>query len=226
MSDLMATTRPVITNRLVRHDIQASDPSILTDIVQEDTNIVIWQRSLTNAQKQAADTLVVTHPMLELSVIVSPQDAYATIRNALGNTEAAVILSEDIAALVDRFCGLFDLNGAILRLTALDRAMCPRFHVDHVPCRLITTYQGVATEWLPHHSADRTKLGTGNNGKPDELSGLYQHESDIQQLHCGDVALLKGEIWPKNEGAGLIHRSPQLPHGLRRLLLTMDFISD
>ena len=45
MSDLMATTRPVITNRLVRHDIQASDPSILTDIVQEDTNIVIWPKN-------------------------------------------------------------------------------------------------------------------------------------------------------------------------------------
>jgi hypothetical protein len=74
--------------------------------------------------------------------------------------------------------------------------------------------------------ADRSKLGTGNQGKPDELSGLFENASDIKQLNCGDVALLKGEIWDKNQGAGLIHRSPKLPNNLRRLLLTIDFIND
>ena len=104
--------------------------------------------------------------------------------------------------------------------------MCPRFHVDWVPCRLITTYLGVATEWLPHNDADRSKLGTGNMGKPDELSDLFDSSSAIKQLNCGDIALLKGEIWENNEGAGLIHRSPQLSGGSRRLLLTIDFIND
>ncbi len=35
------------------------------------------------------------------------------------------------------------------------------------------------------------KLGHGNNGLPDDASGLYQQESDIAQLSCGDVALFK-----------------------------------
>ena len=136
------------------------------------------------------------------------------------------MLAKDIAQLVDMFCSLFEQKRAVLKLTTLHRAMCPRFHVDWVPCRLITTYQGVATEWLPHNVADRSKLGTGNMGKPDELSGLFDSSSDIQQLNCGDIALLKGEIWENNEGAGLIHRSPQLSGGTRRLLLTIDFIND
>jgi len=113
-----------------------------------------------------------------------------------------------------------------LRLTVLDRAMCPRFHVDRVPCRLVTTYQGIATEWLPHNVADRSKLGAGNMGKSDDLSGLFECPSDIKQLNCGDVALLKGELWHNNEGAGLIHRSPQLVNNACRLLLTIDFIED
>ena len=120
------------------------------------------------------------------------------------------MLSKDIEELVEMFCYLFDLNRVGLRLTALDGAMCPKFHVDRIPCRLITTYHGIATEWLPHAKADRTKLGHGSQGKPDNQSGLFKTSKAIQKLNQGEVALLKGEGWRGNQGAGLIHRSPQL----------------
>ena len=81
------------------------------------------------------------------------------------------------------FCYLFDLKRAGLRLTSLNNAMCPRFHVDGVPCRLVTTYQGIATEWLPHGIADRSKLGRGNQGKSDEQSGLFNNAADIKKLY-------------------------------------------
>jgi hypothetical protein len=35
--------------------------------------------------------------------------------------------------------------------------------------------------------------------------------------------LLKGEAWIGNENGGLVHRSPNLTGGARRLLLTLDF---
>ena len=136
-----------------------------------------------------------------------------------------VEVSENIAELVDMFCYLFELKEAAIRLKVLDQAMCPKFHVDRVPCRLVTTYQGIATEWLPHEVLDHTKLGWGSNGLADSESGLYQSESDIQQLGCGDVALLKGTLWEGNENAGLVHRSPVLPANEKRLILTLDFIS-
>lgn len=47
----------------------------------------------------------------------------------------------------------------------------------------------------------------------------------IRQLQSGDVALLKGENWIGNEGAGIIHRSPQPPQGTRRLILTLDWLN-
>ena len=209
-----------------RQSVEGVQLDVLTDIYQENANIVIWKRSLADAIIDAANTVLDTQPALEKLMVVSPQDAFDNVQQALGSFYATEVLGKDIVQLVDMFCCLFDIKRAALRLTALDRAMCPRFHVDRVPCRLITTYQGVATEWLPHNVADRTKLGTGNLGKPDELSGLFDNPSDIEQLNCGDVALLKGELWHKNEGAGLIHRSPQLTNGNRRLLLTIDFTDD
>ena len=209
-----------------RQGIEDTQHAVLTDIYQEDTNMVVWKRDLANNLEQAADAIIESQPTLEELLVVSPEEAFDAIKKLLGSSPEAEVLAEDIAYLVDMFCCLFDLKRGALRMTVLDRAMCPRFHVDRVPCRLVTTYQGIATEWLPHNVADRSKLGTGNMGKPDELSGLFEHIYDIQQLKSGDVGLMKGELWHNNEGAGLIHRSPQVPNNTRRLVLTLDFMND
>ena len=226
MTSLTSITRAPEFQKQIWGSIEGSQLDVLTDIYKEHINIAIWQRSLANALIEATNSILDTHPTLQVSRVVKPQDAKATVMKALGSAPMTVTLSEDIAQLVDMFCCLFDLKRAGLRLTALDRAMCPRFHVDRVPCRLLTTYQGVATEWLPHQAAYRSKLGIGNQGKPDEQSGLLNSSTDIQQLCRGDIALLKGESWEGNQGAGLIHRSPQLPDKKCRLLLTLDFIDD
>jgi hypothetical protein len=209
-----------------RQRMEDTQHTVLTDIYQEDTNMVVWKRNLANNLEQAADAIIESQPTLEELLVVSPEEAFDSVKKLLGGSPEAEVLAEDIANLVDMFCCLFDLKRGALRMTVLDRAMCPRFHVDRVPCRLVTTYQGIATEWLPHNVADRSKLGTGNMGKPDELSGLFDNISDIQQLKSGDVGLMKGELWHNNEGAGLIHRSPQVPNNTRRLVLTLDFMND
>ena len=226
MSGLNSMAITPMPDRQFRQHTQGNQLEVLTDIYQENTNIVIWQRSLTDQLIQAADNILETQSNLEKLMVLEPEDAFIKVYKILGETQDAEVLAQDIAKLVDMFCCLFDVTRAALRLTVLDRAMCPRFHVDRVPCRMITTYQGVATEWLPHHLADRSKLGLGNMGKPDEVSGLFECTSDVRQLGFGDVALLKGELWENNEGAGLIHRSPKLIGNTRRLLLTIDFIND
>ncbi len=62
----------------------------------------------------------------------------------------------------------------------------------------------------------------GGGGLPDHESGLYSNANDIQKLSIGDVALLKGESWIGNEGVCLVHRSPAVPYGTNRLLVTLD----
>ena len=148
------------------------------------------------------------------------------LQKILGAEKAFTELRDDILELVDMFCCLFGLERTGLRLAILDRAMCPRFHVDHVPCRLLKTYTGIATQWIPHEFVDRTRLGVNSHVQPDEISGLFQRETDIENLQSGHVALLKGERWEGNEGTGLVHRSPGLDVRERRLLLSLDFCVD
>jgi hypothetical protein len=211
---------------LYRGSVENTTPNVLSDIYREDTNIVIWQRNLSNELTAAVSEFLQKNAKKAVVLAVTPQNTHDVLKDTFGGSEALTTLSDDIALLVDMFCCLFDLKQAGLRLTILDRAMCPRFHFDRIPCRLVTTYQGIATQWLNHAVVDRSKLGADNQGKSDEQSGLFNNLEDINRLREGDVALLKGENWDETQGAGLVHRSPPVSAGERRLLLTLDFIND
>ncbi|PTP92167.1 DUF1826 domain-containing protein [Vibrio splendidus] len=200
----------------------SEQPTVLADIYQSDINIAVWQRQFDEDLTMAISEFIASNPNFSKSISLSPDNAFDKLEFATGGTASKALL-ENMAELVDMFCCLFDLEEVGLRLAVLNKAMCPRFHFDQVPCRLVTTYHGVATQWLPNESVDRSKLGRGSNGQPDSASGLYNHESDIQQLSSGDVALLKGERWSGNENAGLVHRSPVTSPNETRLLLTLDF---
>jgi len=206
-----------------KRSAESESVEVLTDIYQDDINISIWKRNLSSQLIQAAERVMSSKHQFSFSASLTPEGTFDSLYKALGANDDARLISDDIAEIVDMFCCLFDLKQVGLRLTELDRAMCPRFHVDRVPCRLVTTYSEVATEWLEHNNVDRSKLGTGNNGKSDAESGIYRDSKRINQLKCGEIALLKGESWLGNEGAGLVHRSPALSDNKKRLLLTLDF---
>jgi hypothetical protein len=215
-----------VTNKFVnqRFDVQSDEASVLADIYDPLKNIAIWTRDLDASLLASIETLFVETSSLKIEGDVTPESAYTFLMRRLEKFQCATALSAEIAALVDMFCCLFDLDRTGLRLATLEHAMCPRFHTDKVPCRLVTTFRGTATQWLPHHTVDRSKLGHGNRGLPDHESGIYQNAAEICQMTEGDVALLKGESWEGNEHAGLVHRSPELHANEKRLLLSLDFI--
>lgn len=201
----------------------ADTHSVLTDIYRDEVNIAIWQNQLSSTLVKNVTQLMDESPNIKVVMIATPEEIAESLAEQHSSLVAQKALCQHIALLADMFCTLFEQERVGLRLNSLDRAMCPKFHVDHVPCRLVTTFSGVATQWLPHDCVDRTKLGAGSQGLADEESGLFNQLSDIQQLTSGDVALLKGSGWFNNEQGGLVHRSPAVAANEKRLLLTMDF---
>ena len=91
------------------------------------------------------------------------------------------------------------------------------FSVDHVVCRMICTYLGPGTEWLPEAQVNRNAFD-----QPSGSADKCNNETSIQRLGEGSVALLKGERWPGNEGRGLVHRSPAASADQPRLVVTLD----
>ena len=193
---------------------------VLADIYNPAVNLAIWQRSLPGAVHAEVAALLSTRPTLKLSREVTVDNCIERLQDELG--PLAPELYRDIQALVDMYSCLFELDAVGLRLTALDRAMCPRFHVDKVPCRLVTTFAGPASEFLDNRDVDRSKLGPGPI--QDFAGGLFQSDEAIVRTRAGDVCLLKGDRWIDNEGKGIVHRSPQVPDGGKRLVMTLDMI--
>ena len=216
MSNVVRLIRP-----LVGH-VSGQTPETMTRILDDEVNLAIWQRQLPVHISHFAELLLsLDEPLADALVLeMGDENAQPNLKglasrfNDLDGYEGFIA---DISWLVSAYACLLGANRVGLRLRALDKAMCPRFHVDHVPVRLITTYAGLGSQWLQEGVMNRRHLGQAQ-AEPAE-------PSRIEQVNTGDVALLKGEKWQGNEGAGLIHRSPALADGERRLILTLDWLA-
>jgi hypothetical protein len=191
-------------------------PQVLTDVLQDGVNLAVWRRRLT-AQLEDFAQLVISlgQPLADQRVIDVDEQQMPALTGLL--REAADLQGyesfvADVSWLLAAYTCLLGARRVGLRLRVLQGPMCPRFHVDHVPVRLLTSYAGPGSEWLIEGAVDRR-----------ELHVAVPPVDNIQCLQAGEVALLKGEKWQGNEGAGLIHRSPSGRQG--RLLLSLDWLA-
>ncbi|MBL7234394.1 DUF1826 domain-containing protein [Komagataeibacter oboediens] len=111
-------------------------------------------------------------------------------------------LAEDALNLVRRYQRLSGTAEIRFRLEKVRHDSCRRFHVDHVPLRLLCTYTGPGVQWK------------------------YADSETIYETPAGWITLLKGQLYPgwSTKGA-VLHRSPPIsdrPVPVTRLLLTLD----
>ena len=92
--------------------------------------------------------------------------------------------------------------------------MCRKFHTDINDLRLLCTYVGPGTLWLPDEAIDRNMLTASTQE-------LLIEEQHIQQVATGDVVLLKGALFENSNP--ILHRSPAIEaSGATRFLLRID----
>ena len=109
-------------------------------------------------------------------------------------------LTEDVAQLAALYARLAAEPRVEVRLELITGNGCWKFHADYVALRLISTYWGEATQWLPQ--------GAGADTPP-------------RALAAGDVGMFKGRALADDRA--IIHRSPPIAEsGGDRLLLVID----
>lgn len=108
-----------------------------------------------------------------------------------------------------------------VHVETLSHDACKLFHIDNVRCRLITTYAGPGTEWLPDSGVTRDGLGRGDNDL------VCRPGARPRSLRAGWVGLFKGERLPVMQGRGIVHRSaPIRAAGRRRLVLKIGYAGE
>ncbi len=197
-----------------------NSPMVFSEIFSPETSIAYWQRPNNSIIQSyflnVAKSLSLGHRSVYSATSLS-SELQGVLPDGLGKKQAI----SDIQLLVDMLTCLFDCEHVGLRLTAVDKAMCPRLHVDNIPVRLITTYCGAGTQWLPNEFAElaalnKPKAVNSENGNKDVSAENY-----IQQLDSFDVALLKGSAFDSAHAAA-IHRSCPVTENQWRVLLTLD----
>lgn len=201
-----------------RRQVLDDSPQVLAQALEDDVNLAVWHRRLPAQIEDFSNLVLGLEHCLSDDRIIEVSDERAPVLDGLFGTAADVHGYEafiaDVTWLVAAFTCLLDARRVGVRIRVLESSMCPRFHVDHVPLRLLTTYSGDGSQWLAAP-------------KPEQNGGAVSAELEMEQVNClqvGDVALLKGERWIGNEGHGLVHRSPPSRPGARRLLLSLDWL--
>jgi hypothetical protein len=111
-------------------------------------------------------------------------------------------LTKDITSLAERFARLMGVSTIRVRLEAICSNACRKVHSDYTDVRLITTYAGPGTDYLPH--------------------GAEISEALLLRMNAGEIGLFKGRTFSEGH-APCFHRSPPVGDtGEKRLVLVID----
>lgn len=115
----------------------------------------------------------------------------------------------DMAGVCNIFCETLATSTVGFCL-ATQRA-CQRYHIDNVPLRLLVTYYGRGTEWVPDTAVDRLAY---DSGMPNDK--ILTNNNARKFLNAWDIAIFRGGP------DGLLHRTPDAALNTPSILLRLD----
>ncbi|WP_291295269.1 DUF1826 domain-containing protein [Elioraea sp.] len=172
-------------------------------------NLALWHRPAPSAARREAARLLARAPFC-----VTVEGRPGTLGAAL--SPEAPLLAADIARLAAAFAAMTGTITVHGRLEALTDEGCRLFHADAVGLRLLCTYAGAGTEWVPEHGIVRGGLRRGDN------AAVVPDRRLARRLAPFTVGVFKGDAFPGNAGRGLVHRSSPGSVRAPRLLLCLD----
>lgn len=202
----------------------SKDVISLADIYQKNCNLAIWKRKpsddITRYIEQFIDK---GSNFTDVKRVISVNKVKDNIEYLFPDFTGKEYFIKDLSLIIEMFGYLFELKDVGLRCNVIHKTMCPNFHVDRVPCRLILTYYGEGTEYLSNSSRFDNIDVIQQINESEDRQVPKKYESYINQINNNDVALLKGTLWDSNYENAVIHRSP-VNHTTSRMVMTLDFV--
>ena len=202
------------TSHQYENAIISNDEKVLQDIHIKSKNIAIYQRNIEFLNKELSQ---VAKQPIECRASGTAQEILSLLKNFFNkNFPDCSFFFNDISELLRLFETTTKASSFRLLLTTVSTNMCRKFHSDINDLRLLCTYMGPGTLWLPDEQVDYKALQTGGDNHE-----IVKDELQIQQASAGDVVLLKGALYP--DANPILHRSPSIEEqGEIRLLLRID----
>ncbi len=200
----------------VLHDNAAigNEISILHDIHLNTKNIAVYQRGIASLKEGLAKAAQMS---IECRVSGTVEEVTLSLGSYFANApHLGEALLQDILDLLRLFEQVTGVSSFGVVLAKVSTTMCPRFHADHNELRMLCTYYGPGTLWLPDHALDRKAYLSGKGNK-----NILLDKKNVQQVDTGDVVILKGALYPG--ATPIVHRSPNIQeNNEERILLSID----
>ena len=200
--------------------VESNQLSDLKMIYSDDVELVSIARTNSTTIEELSQRLLELRTPLKLQwkqTLKDRETADSQLPESV-DIELRTMLVDLIGETCEIFGELMGCSQIGVRLATLRSPMCPRFHVDQIPCRMIITMIGTGTEWIPNKGVNWSDFSDLSNDK-----APLNDSGKIQQLETGNWSILKGGAWARGY-QGLVHRSPQ--DYSERLLLSLDPISE
>ena len=189
------------------------DLAQLHEIHNKEKNIAICEREISELSR---DIGLLLQADFQFRHVGTKSEIKQALSNAFAVDDLTQKLRIDVELLLDRLEQITSATSFSLGLFVTDTNMCSRFHSDINDLRLLCTYHGPGTLWLPEEAVNRRAHSNGDGN--DEI---VQRPRLIQQATTGDVLILKGVLYP--DADAIIHRSPGIEQNEgKRLLLRID----
>lgn len=203
----------MINNSKVKPSIDVfsdKDVNVFNDIHLNHINISVYPRTVEHAEKEILQFL---NQNIHLKLKGNHKHIIQTFTDYLtaeGLPDG--FLLNDFSHLLKLFEKITQATSFRVFFSIIETDMCRKFHTDANYLRLLCTYYGPGTLWLP----DGVVNGSGEANKKNVKNSRL-----IQQANTGDVILLKGALYPNAKG--VLHRSPSIEKTKeKRLLLRID----
>jgi hypothetical protein len=176
-------------------------------LAQGDVNVVSWHRELPSGlDAQLVEWTKRFPAQFDEIVSVSNYSLSAATRGLAEPARHWVTM--DIAILIARLAHLADARRLRVTFGAVRADKCRKFHVDYVQYRLVTTYVGPGTEWVPDDAVRREALDNPPESPSDANKMIVRDWSAIRHASPGEVLVMQGGLHPNRRGA--VHRSPPI----------------
>lgn len=199
-----------LTTRLANARI-SQKPDGLTAIHDSSINIAIYQRDISSLKPELDQISQIPVNFMTTGTVEEIRTELAAYSR--DHLPACPAFLADADRLTRLFQQVSKSDSLKLQLSTVTTNMCRRFHTDMNDLRMLCTYVGAGTLWLPDDAINAAALKPGTSN--DEI---VLDERLIQQVATGDVTILKGALYP--EANAILHRSPTIEEtGEHRLLL-------
>lgn len=183
------------------------EPAAREQLASDEVTLVSWHRALPPGLEPQLASWVQQHPAHFDGFVSLPTYDLSDATKGLADPARTWILS-DLAELLARLADLAGTCRLRVSFGAVRTDQCRKFHVDYVRYRLVTTYLGPGTEWVPEHAVDRAALAHPASCPCDANKSIVRDAAAVRHASAGDVLLMKGARHPSQLGA--VHRSPPI----------------